>query len=183
MKDVESSKIIGVNEIRDKFNNIRLMTKEEKENYIQYKKLKNNIKIGHLIMSIVYFVIAMGLFLSIFSCESLGKILLLLALAILFAFLGKVFFSLSQKDIKLIQTIWSHDMYIAKCSSYDAKIATRSIDAANDYYIKVTDKEHYLDKWIEIYGKFYPHHEAVEGELIYLPTEKEDILDVMFLSK
>lgn len=179
-KPINKDKIIKNDEIISKFQNIKLMSDEDKKIYINHKQLKNKKKTSSFCASI--FFVGMSLYML------LGTILILisemqiqmpaLVLSIIFLLIGKTLYKDSIKDKELINKIMNGKMYIADCYSYDKKVRKHS--EGEDYFIKVTDNNgNFIDKWFEIQKDVYTKNETVKAKLIILEEAKEEIFEVI----
>lgn len=190
-KEIDKSKVITEKEIPEKFKGIKLLTEVEKQEYIKRRSLKNRHLIPSFIMSMSFFGIGIMAFLGGFlqiieriKAEETGeKIVEIIALAMIILFtclamisIGVVLYQYSGRQKKLVEKIKKGKMYTAYCYSYDKKEESHADSEGYTtlyYYIKVTDDEHYIDKWFEVSRLPFHHNERVRGKLIMIDNGGE----------
>lgn len=182
---IDEEKIINDDNIITNFKNIRLMNNEEKNKYIKYRELENNINIVGLILTIILYAIAIffafgGL---VYIINDFGTFIVSAIIAFITFKLGKAAYKASKRDKVLINKIFNGDMYIAECYSYDKKIEDYYSSSGThhiEYYIKITDNNgHYIDKWFQIPEKVYKNNDIITASLIILGPKGEEIFEVI----
>ncbi|MCI8309348.1 MAG: hypothetical protein HFJ45_03925 [Clostridia bacterium] len=157
-KQVNDSKIILKSEVVNKFSNVKIMTNEEKINFINEQKLKNKPNLFFIITSILlwisfaFWVLVILISIITFEFEILEIIVSVLMLTIFFVF-GKKSNATISKSKNLIKRILNENMYIVECQVYDKKyFRTQDTDLTihDNYYIKITDGNYIVNQWIEI---------------------------------
>ena len=154
-KKIEDSKEISKSEVVSKFSNVRIITNEEKIEYIEKHRLKDKPRVFFVITSILLWTLF-----GIFIFAILGDIILLHifdaiirgVVAFILFILGKKSNIAINKNRRLIKRIKEEEMYIVECEIYDKKISNGE---SVYYYIKITDGNYVVDQWIEVPKNIY----------------------------
>ena len=186
-KKINKDNIISKSDVVNKFNNVKELSLEEKENYITRKNIKNKPRIFFVILSIILF-----LNLIFWVTAIIGAIMKPIDYTIYnwlcYIFMSVLSFYLWRKSNKainknkdLIKKIINGKMYLVECYVYDKKLdKTQDTNGKirENYYIKITDNHYVVDSWIEIPKSCYRDEENYTKTIISTNSDLIDIFEI-----
>jgi len=174
-REVDDNRVINQEDIRTKFDGIKVMSKEDKLKYISYNKIKNSYKPLSFILALFFF-ICTGFWL--LGCLLVPEnIISEIALFLICFIVGFSIFRYSGRSKTLYNKIMRNKMYMADCYSYDKKIDT--CDEGTFYYIKVANNEYYLNNWFEISEKIYKKSDVINAKIIFFEDSSLGKMDLI----
>ena len=157
-KKPDDSKTISKLDVINKFNDVRLATLGEKEEFAKSHKIYNKLRIFFVILSIILGIStifwSMGIigFMTTLKFE-LEYIFIDIILISLSAFLFLKSKKATVKNKILYNKIMNGELYIVKCTSFDKK--NYSDEDKHHYKVKITDGNYVVDQWIELPENIY----------------------------
>lgn len=185
-KEIDDNKVISADEIYKKFSDVHMMTFEDKNRYLSYKKTKNKIRPFFVVLTIffAFFTVDMVLgaisylFFEEFTKENIIYVIIAIILVFISLLCTKKSYAASMKNKKTTKEIMNRNIYYVNCYSYDKKI-DQSSDANGNvdvkYYIKVTDHNYILNQWLQVSKEIYTSNEVINVWLVVDETGKNTI--------
>ena len=173
---MEERIVINKSEVVDKFSNVRIMTEDEKKEYIKSKKLINRPSIFFIIVTLgVYSLAAYFLYIAVVAIKMRLSILIPIALMFTAACVCYVASITSRgilHDKKLREKIMSQDMYIVECNLCEKKRDSEYGDSA-----KVYDGKYIVDTRYSISRELY-NNENPKAHIYVLDRYGSDIFEI-----
>lgn len=161
-KNVNSDSAILKSEVVDKFKNVKVMTKEDKISFIESERLRNKIKIGYVLLSIILwfgFVFWIYIFIIMLKGDiNVMTVILVLILIWISFILGKKTGRKAVRDKNLVNRILNNEMFMVSASIFDKKnerVDDGDFGSVQNYYIKVTDGMFVVNHWIKVPKEVY----------------------------
>lgn len=161
-KNVNSDGAILKSEVVDKFKNVKVMTKEDKISFIESERLRNKIKIGYVLLSIILwfgFVFWIYIFIIMLKGDINVMTVILVLILIWISFtLGKKTGRKAVRDKNLVNRILNNEMFMVSASIFDKKnerVDDGDFGSVQNYYIKVTDGMFVVNQWIKVSKEVY----------------------------
>lgn len=186
-KEIDYSRMIEEKDIFSKLDNAKVMTENDKLEYIRHNKIRKSyrpimliISLGILALSIVITLASIPkLFDYSNSKNNIEGIIVLISGCVGIA-MGVDLLKDSAKEKELYKKIINNKMYIVDFYSYDKRIRSASVgDSGSHYEIKVVINNYYLDKWFRIPYKIYNENDIIYGKLVFFEDPTIGEVDLM----
>lgn len=186
-KHVDNEKVIFKSEVVDKFSNVKVLSLDEKQKYINENKIKNRPRVLFIILSImlwynfIFWIFGFILIITGNLSFSIFNIIIAILMIIFSYILGKKSNKAINKNKTLIKKIMNKNMYDVECFIFDKRCCdTQDTDGHSSkcYEIKITDGNYIVNEWIEVDKTIYETNVDEKLHILVLDEKASDIFEI-----